>query len=224
MNTRQFGWPVIIAAGLHGALFFLSSEAGTRPADAPGRPVEVLLPPLPEPLFTVEPGPDVTEPDPGGPVSQCHLEPLRLPERMTEAGPDAFQVRLEPSLFPTDRVTSLEDFTGLPPGPGLGPGGFGLPQPMAAEELDRVPRALFRRPPAYSEGARRGGRDGTVTVEFVVDPTGRVVRAGAVRWTNREFVEPAVRAVQDWRFEPGTVKGRRVSFRMAVPIHFNATP
>jgi hypothetical protein len=26
-----------------------------------------------------------------------------------------------------------------------------------------------------------------------------------------------------WRFEPGTIGGRRVSFRMAVPIEFNAT-
>jgi len=59
-----------------------------------------------------------------------------------------------------------------------------------------------------------------VTVEFAVDTEGRVVRAEAVRYTHREFAEPAVRAVLKWRFEPGRRHGRVVPFRMAVPMEF----
>jgi len=53
-----------------------------------------------------------------------------------------------------------------------------------------------------------------------VDTTGRVVRAEGIRYTDREFVDPAVRAVRQWRFEPGRRNGKAGSFRMAVPIEF----
>ena len=55
-----------------------------------------------------------------------------------------------------------------------------------------------------------------------MDTSGRVVSAEAVRWTHRNFVDSAVRAVLLWRFEPGTIDGRKVSFRMAIPIEFVA--
>jgi TonB family protein len=62
-----------------------------------------------------------------------------------------------------------------------------------------------------------------VTVEFVVDTAGRVVSAEALRWTHRDFVDPTVQAVLRWRFEPGTIKGRKVNFRMTIPVEFVAT-
>ena len=105
-------------------------------------------------------------------------------------------------------------------GPGDGPGSF--PSVPDIRSLDRVPRATVRPVPSYPDAMRKSGTSGSVTVEFVVDTTGRVVTAEAVRWTHREFVDPAVLAVLRWRFEPGTMNGRKVSFRMAVPIEFNA--
>ena len=81
---------------------------------------------------------------------------------------------------------------------------------------------MVQRAPGYPEMLRRDGVDGSVTVEFVVGTDGRVLQAEAVKWSHREFVEPAVRAVREWRFEPGTQGGRKVRFRMAVPIEFNA--
>ncbi len=64
------------------------------------------------------------------------------------------------------------------------------------------------------------GIGGSVTVEFDVNTEGRVVRAEAVSFTHREFVEPAVRAVRRWRFEPGRRNNRVVPFRLVVPIEF----
>ena len=39
--------------------------------------------------------------------------------------------------------------------------------------------------------------------------------------TDREFVEPALRAVRHWRFEPGRRDGKAVPFRMTIPIEFS---
>jgi TonB family protein len=135
-----------------------------------------------------------------------------------------FTVPVEPTVPPAETVYRLEGIAGLPAGPGSEIGGRGTPRLLPVGELDRIPRTVFRRTPSYPEPERRDGIAGAVTVEFVVDTAGRVLRAEAVAWTRREFVEPSVRAVQDWRFEPGTVRGRKVSFRMAVPIEFTATP
>lgn len=224
MNIERFGLPVIIAAGLHGTLFLFSREAGTRSADPAPRTVAIILPPLPELPFNMEPEPQVTDPDPGGPVSQCHLEPVRLPETGLEARPDAFTVPLQVSLPATEKVTRLEGVTGLPTGPGGVTGGTGISRLPGTEELDRVPRARAQPPPAYPLSARREGIGGSVLVEFVVGPSGEVVRAEAVRWSRRDFVDPALRAVMRWRFEPGTIDGRKVTFRLAVPIEFTPAP
>lgn len=76
--------------------------------------------------------------------------------------------------------------------------------------------------PTYPYAMRTAGITGSVVVEFVVNMAGEVITADAVKWTHRDFVDPAVRAVMHWRFEPGTVQGKKVRFRMAVPIEFNA--
>jgi protein TonB len=104
-----------------------------------------------------------------------------------------------------------------------GPVSFGAPRMPRVVDLDRVPRAMTQSAPEYPYSMRQAGITGSVTVEFVVGTDGTVLNAEAVRWTQREFVDPAVRAVLRWKFEPGTIDGRRVRFRMAVPIEFNAT-
>jgi len=47
-----------------------------------------------------------------------------------------------------------------------------------------------------------------------------VYRAEARKFTHVGFVEPAVRAVLQWRFEPGRRNDRPVPFKMAVPVEF----
>ena len=83
-----------------------------------------------------------------------------------------------------------------------------------------MPRAKVQLPPDYPAAMRQSGVSGSVLVEFDVDREGRVTRAAAVRYTEREFVEPALRAVRKWRFEPGRRQGVAVAFRLVVPIEF----
>jgi protein TonB len=77
--------------------------------------------------------------------------------------------------------------------------------------------------PVFPRELQNAGIGGTVSVEFTVDSTGRVVSANVVTGTRREFEDAAVGAVLRWRFEPGKRHGRPVPFRMVIPIAFKAT-
>ena len=217
MNTERFLWPVIIAAGLHGALLlsFADKPLVDDPPKTKDKPwVKPTVDPLPVDLPEPETG--STSETAGGPAPLPHipdiLRPL-TPETIFTVPVMARSVAINPvNKLPKE----MGDLPGAGDGPGIGPS---LPD---VGHLDRIPRATVRPAPTYPDAMRKSATNGSVTVEFVVDTTGRVISADAVRWSHREFVDPAVRAVMRWRFEPGTQNRRRVSFRMAVPIEFYA--
>lgn len=215
MNIERYTMPVIIAAALHGALFLGFSDR--NPPPPPGEvEAAVVLPPLPRMEMT-DPLP-VDRGDEGG--GKADPVPVQIDIPRT-ASPIDFTVPVTPSIPSIKPVVTLPD---NPSGP-IGPGEIGHPsRPRLPDvhNLDRIPRATVRPVPLYPDALRRSATSGSVTVQFVVDTTGRVVTAEAVSWTHREFVDPAVSAVLRWRFEPGTLNGRKVSFRMAVPIEFHA--
>lgn len=95
-------------------------------------------------------------------------------------------------------------------------------QPFDISQLDRSPRPKFQRRPNYPAELRNAGVRGEVVVDFVVDSSGAVQKAFALRSSHREFEAPAVEAVADWRFEPGRKGGRDVSTHMQVPIVFTS--
>lgn len=220
MNTQRFGLPVIIAAGLHGALFLILPESPVanaappvvRPADRPPVPPEPIEIPLNGEVS------DPAEPS-GGPrplPATPDVPPL-------DPGKTEFTVPVEVSVPPVEVDRRRDKIPPMPFGPGDGSGnGPAIPRNIVdSRMLDRAPRAVAQQSPDYPRTLHNEGVGGSVMVEFVVDTTGRVISAEAVRWTHREFVDPAVRAVLRWKFEPGTVGGRKVRFRMAVPMEFN---
>jgi protein TonB len=87
-------------------------------------------------------------------------------------------------------------------------------------KLDHSPKARYQVAPNYPGSLRNGGITGTVVVEFIVDKEGNVHDALAVRATNPGFIEAALQAVSRWKFEPGEVHGKRVRFRMSIPLVF----
>ena len=215
MNPQRYIMPVIIAAGLHGALL-LSSTDTTRPPPPPKEPPP-LLPPVPRMEMT-DPPTDLGEPGAG------KADPLPSQEDIPRPvnSEDIFTINVTPSAESIKPVLTLPHNPPGPIGSGEIGGGIGRPGLPTSINLDRVPRATVRPAPNYPATMRSSSTNGSVTVEFVVDTTGRVVTADAVRWTHRDFVDPAVQAVLRWRFEPGTISGRKVSFRMAIPIEFVA--
>lgn len=215
MNPQRYIMPVIIAAGLHGALVFFSSDKNP-PSPPPEKYVAPPLPPVPR-IEMIDPS---LEPNDGG-VGKADPLPSQQDIERPVTAEDIFTIRVTPPAESIRPVTALPpDPTGLIGSEEIGKR-IGRPSLPTAINLDRVPRATVRPAPHYPGTMR--STNGSVTVEFVVDTTGRVVTADAVRWTHRDFVDPTVQAVLRWRFEPGTINGRKVSFRMAIPIEFVAT-
>jgi TonB family protein len=75
--------------------------------------------------------------------------------------------------------------------------------------------------PHYPFGMIENGMRGEVLVDFIVDIEGRVRNAFVVRSLNPSFDDPALDAVNQWRFEPGRVGGNPVNTHMQVPIFFS---
>ena len=88
-------------------------------------------------------------------------------------------------------------------------------------KLDTIPQATVQQAPAYPVAMRKQGIRGEVVVRFIVDSNGVVQQARVMRSSQREFEEPALNAVNKWRFRPGRKGGRPVATWMEQQINFN---
>lgn len=86
-------------------------------------------------------------------------------------------------------------------------------------DLDQKPRVIYQ-PSPLSSNEVRSKAPGTVYIVFVVDAQGRVENPKVQKSTDPIFENPALNAVQQWKFEPGKHNGQPVRFRMRVPITF----
>lgn len=219
MNIQKYLLPASVAATVHVALlWFLPEESYVRivevplVAPKPPPPERPVMPPEPEEKpeeFTKE-----VRPAGGGPT------PPDLPEVVvTPKNPD-FVIHIEErSTNPAKELKLIPKTIG--PGDIPGVGDTRAPDIFNVKWLDNEPRAKVQVPPDYPYAMKQSGTAGSVLVEFDVDPAGRVTRAEAVNFSDREFVEPALRAVRKWRFEPGRREGKAVAFRMTIPIEFS---
>jgi protein TonB len=219
MNIHKYVIPATIAATIHFALLTVAPESApilmevplAKPDLPPFPPKPIEMRPEEEPATASEPAKSLLGEPP--PISLDEPPPGRIDTTM-------FPVPVEPAR-PDINVNrhTLPAVIGDPHG-GLN-GEFRPPSSIIHSGLlDNVPRAKVQIAPEYPYAMSRTGISGTVFVEFDVDATGKVIRAEAVRSTNHEFAEPAVRAVRQWRFEPGRRNGKAVPFRMTVPIEF----
>jgi protein TonB len=88
-------------------------------------------------------------------------------------------------------------------------------------EVDSQPRLASRVNPTYPFRAKRRGVEGKVVVRFLVDKLGRVSQSSVVQAEPEGvFEQSALKAVRQWRFEPGTKDGRPVATWVQVPIRF----
>lgn len=74
--------------------------------------------------------------------------------------------------------------------------------------------------PVYTEMARRARIQGTVIIRATVDRDGRVTDLKVLRALPLGLTESAVTAVRQWRFEPGTLRGKPVPVLYALTVHF----
>ena len=87
-------------------------------------------------------------------------------------------------------------------------------------DLDQKPRVVYQPAPIYPAELARKKLEGTVYILFVVDKSGKTRDLKVQKSSHPAFNKPALKAVKQWKFEPGKRKGKPVQFRMRVPITF----
>src|ERR1043166_1071670 len=81
---------------------------------------------------------------------------------------------------------------------------------------------IHRVEPQYPQGALRIHMGGTVVVKCIVDKNGNVRDAEVVTSSFSAFDEPALKALQQWRFAPGSFRGKAVDTWFELTIRFQA--
>jgi TonB family protein len=84
----------------------------------------------------------------------------------------------------------------------------------------QAPRALAQAKPDYSYALRHDEIEGRVVVSFTVTPSGSVTGAAIVSSTQKRLEKPAMDAIKNWRFAPGTKDGVPVNSKVIQPIAF----
>lgn len=167
------------------------------------------LPPPPPPQVEQEPEEEEPEEEP--------------PPELLEEAPPLELSQLELALNTDIGADAFGDFAVKLSGEFNEGGSEELDRMFSLQDLDQPPRVIFQRMPAYPPELRKRKRRGTVHVEFTVDVRGRVSQPKVKKSTDPAFEAPALEAVKQWRFEPGTRNGEAVAFKTMVPITFSPT-
>ncbi len=215
MNTK-FILPGGLALTFHAFLLFGLTGKTPRAAVIPDHPAPretgcALTVDPDDPAIQPASPPDEQLSSKGGPAAP------RLPDiPVVNPPPGAPTIPPIPAI-PGDRSTVTIPLTWQNP---RGPGKGRDHDVIDWTKLDRTPQARSQPAPDYPADLLKSGIEGTVEVEFLVDGEGNVHSPIALRASHPGFIEPALRAVARWRFEPGRSAGRIVRFRMSVPLVF----
>ena len=110
----------------------------------------------------------------------------------------------------------------LAAGPGLNPA-----QPAEEHPVERMrsPRLVRKAHPDYPGAAlRRGFKEASAFVQFVIDRHGRVKRPRILKCTHAGlgFEAAALAAVKRWRYEPAEMNGDTIEVYQTVEVKFDA--
>jgi periplasmic protein TonB len=221
-GRRQRHWSVLpLSIAGHGAIVMalLFSPWAT------GVELPVVASPLEHFIATVAP----TPPPPPSPPTNVPRRDIGAPTTAPDTiAPEADAPTREPVLG------------GIPDGPGvasahplvadLGTTGTAAvappPPPVPVPKIVRVggvirePRKLVHVAPVYPEIARLSHVQGIVTMEAVLDATGKV-ESVRVLSSQPLLEEAAVRAVRQWRYTPTELNGVPVPVLMTITIRFS---
>ena len=161
------------------------------------------------------------------------------PQRVATVNPPpkGFQTLSIPTNIPVDipppqqnQHFDAADFSGVGVEGGVARGVEGGTGPVVTDQpymeavVEERPEAIAGTciSPRYPEILRQAGIEGHVTIEFIIDTTGRAERGGmrTVRTDHPLFEAPAREAVNSCRFRPGRIQGRAVRVRVQLPINF----
>jgi TonB family protein len=91
--------------------------------------------------------------------------------------------------------------------------------PVAGNQ--KPPRVIKQITPEYPYAMRQSGLVAEVTLSFLVNVKGGVTNPVVIQSNNPVFDQPAIAALLQWKFEPGTIDGQPMNTPMTVPIIFS---
>ncbi len=90
----------------------------------------------------------------------------------------------------------------------------------AARGQDRGAVQTKKVDPVYPEGLFKTERQGNVLLAGVIDAKGQIGDLRVVATSNKAFTQPALDAVQQWRFKPATKNGKAIPIFANVGVRF----
>lgn len=96
------------------------------------------------------------------------------------------------------------------------------PAEAAARIIQKAsPLYQINPPPKYPRIARRRGYEGTVVLEVFVDESGRPKKVVLFSSSGHTLLDKAaLKAVRNWRFQPGRIDGISEAMNVKVPVRF----
>ncbi|HEY8130302.1 MAG TPA: TonB family protein [Thermoanaerobaculia bacterium] len=215
-GDRRFGFlslSVAVHTAAVAAVIAASVASTTLPIEAPKQmmPVYLAIPPA---LGTPDPAP---RPKPS-PVTTAAAPPLII------TAPSTIPVTLTPATEVTGTGTG-DTTVGVPWGSDTGMGTDVPPAPDAAGPLVikgdiKAPMIIRRVEPLYPRLALQARMNGTVVLQCVIDKAGHIRDVRVVTSTFGAFEQPAIDAVQQWLFAPGTLNGQAVDTIFELTVRF----
>ncbi len=95
------------------------------------------------------------------------------------------------------------------------------PSLWAQAAFDEKPVPVKTPPPKFPPQMKSEGIDGTVAVRVVIGVEGDVKSAEVAKSSRSEFEQPALDAVQKWKFKPAKKAGEAVECKIVIPIRFS---
>jgi TonB family protein len=228
-DRRWRSLPVSIA--LHGLVFafvaLLSARTLTESLDPPPPMVFLQGNAPPPPL-----GDATTPPDRA--VSEEQIVPVTLtqPDELrqeTQPNPAVTDVRENRASEGPAKGETPGDSDGRKDAVASGRSGSDGREGLAAGDSERPfvpggevtePRLLYRVEPVYSEIARKLRLEGVAVLQAIISADGRVEEVRVVKSAHAFLDAEAVRAVEQWRYRPATLKGRPVRVYLTVTVEF----
>jgi protein TonB len=174
-------------------------------------------------VATVPPPPPPAPPPPTGNAPKPALPPIAAPDKIADETP-APSADPVPGAINTPGVESGSSvLVGLsaptavavpPPPPAPVP-----PKIVPVGGAIREPKKLVHVAPSYPEIARLSRLEGKVTMDAIIDATGRV-QSVRVLSASPLFEDAAVRAVKQWRYSPTQLNGVPVPVLMTITVVF----
>jgi protein TonB len=107
--------------------------------------------------------------------------------------------------------------SGVGPGTGAGYGG-GV---MSVGGGVSAPRLIHSVEPEYTDAARQARKEGTVSIQLIVDPRGLPEDVHVVKSLGMGLDQKAVEAVHQYRFAPAMYRGQPVAVQMVIDVAFH---